>query len=108
MSEERDCDGRPLDIPEEIWEDAYDRADVHSDIYGCDHGKRMRLTEEIARARLAERVFCAGVISAMLEKLGGEVSIPAGDGLVERDFVLELDPGRRTWTARFAREAAKP
>lgn len=45
----------PPDIPEDIWETAYDETDVFSPVYGCNEKIRFGLTEAFARAMLAER-----------------------------------------------------
>ncbi|MBS1180427.1 MAG: hypothetical protein H6Q99_307 [Proteobacteria bacterium] len=49
----------PADIPEDVWEAAYDEADAFSPVYGCDEKIRFGLTEAFARAILAERKRCA-------------------------------------------------
>lgn len=54
----------PPDIPEDIWEAAYDETDVFSPVYGCDEKIRFGLTEAFARAILGERKRCASVARA--------------------------------------------
>lgn len=49
----------PADIPEDVWETAYDEADVFWPVYGCDEEARFGLTEAFARAILAERRRCS-------------------------------------------------
>lgn len=46
---------KPDDVPDDVWEKAYDLADGYSDLYGCDSVKRQQMGEDFAHAILGAR-----------------------------------------------------